>query len=199
MYSYRSVKGLSRGGGRLRDAGRAVPMVVMGFASLSRGGSSGGGSSSRGLCRSGRCGSGSGSGSSAGSSSGGFLLKSDVGARAANTRDSDVVGVSLKSKVLESVAVFDGEGGVVLSEVDSSRVLLLFFVVVVLDDTLTDLGNVEKTVKKVRGPEGVGGTVGDIVSEHAHGGKRPADFVGQIADDRLGRSVGATPVTGPAW
>jgi hypothetical protein len=183
-------------------------VVVVGFASLGRGGSdrggsgsrsgsSGGGSSSRGWRRSGRCGTGSGSGAS--SSGSGFLLERDIGARAANTRDSDVVGVSLKSKVLESVAVLDGKGGVVFSEIDSSGVLLLLFVVVVLDDTLTDLGNVEKTVKKVRGPEGVGGTVGDIVSEHAHGGKRPADLIGQVADDRLGRRVGATPVTGPAW
>jgi hypothetical protein len=78
------------------------------------------------------------------------------------------MGVSLKSKVLKSVAVPCSVSGVVLRERDDSRVLLFLLVVVVLDDTLTDLRDVENTVEEIRRPEGVGGTVGDIVSEHAH-------------------------------
>jgi hypothetical protein len=107
------------------------------------------------------------------------------------------MGVSLKSEVLKRVTVPHGVGSVVLSKGDSSGVLLLFLVIVVLDNTLANRGKVEKTVEKVRSPESVGRTVGDVVSEHAHGGKRPADLVRQVADDSLGARVRATPVTGP--
>lgn len=169
-------------------------MVIVRLAGLS-GGSSGRGGGSRGRGRSSRRG-GSG-GSSAGGNSGRLFLKSGVSAGAANTGNDDVVSVGLKSEVLESVAVPRGVGSVVLGKSDGSGVLLLFFIVVVLDDTLTNRGKVEKTVQKVRSPEGVGGAVGDVVSEHAHGGKRPTDLVGQVADDSLGSRVGAAPVTGP--
>jgi hypothetical protein len=60
------------------------------------------------------------------------------------------------------------------------------------------LRKVENTVEEIRSPEGVGGTVGDIISEHAHGRKRSTDLVGQVADDSLGGCVGAAPVTSPA-
>ena len=171
-------------------------MVVVGLACLSGGSSGRGGGCSIGRGRSSRCG--GGGGSSAGGSSGRLFLKRGVSARATNTGNDDVMGVSLKSKVLESVAVPRGVGSVVLGKSEGSGVLLLFLVVVVLDDTLTKLRKVENTVKKVRSPESVGGAVGDVVSEHAHGGKRPADLVGQVADDSLGSRVGAAPVTGPA-
>ena len=161
-------------------------MVVVRLAGLSGGSSGRGGSSRR---RGGSSRRGGGGGSSAGGSSGRFFLKRGVSARAANTGNDDIMGVSFKSKVLESVAVPRGVGSVVLGKSEGSGVLLLFLVVVVLDDTLTNWGKVQKTVEKIRGPEGVGGAVGDIVSEHAHGGKRLADLVGQVADDSLGSRV----------
>jgi len=154
-------------------------VVIVRLAGLSGGSSGRGGGSRRGGSG------GSSGGSSAGGNSGRLFLKSGVSAGAANTGNDDVMSVGLKSKVLESVAVSCGVGSVVLGKSDGSGVLLLFLVVVVLDDTLTNWGKVEKTVQKVRSPEGVGGAVGDVVSEHAHGGKRPADLVGQVADDSL--------------
>lgn len=132
---------------------------------------------------SGRCGGGSGSG--AGCSSGRLLLEGSVSARAPNTGNNDVVSISLESKVLKGIAVPRSVGGVVLSEGDGSRVFLFLIVIVVLDNTLANLGKVEKTMEEIRSPEGVGRTVGNVVSEHAHGRERPTDLVGQVTDDGL--------------
>lgn len=84
------------------------------------------------------------------------------------------MGVDLKCEVLESVAVADGPGCVVLSHADNARVLSSG---VVFNDTLTDLGDVEQTVKKIRCPVEVGSTVGDAVAEHTHALERTTELV----------------------
>jgi len=105
------------------------------------------------------------------------------------------VGVDLKSKVLESVAVPHRPGRVGLSHADDTRILARG---VVLDDALADLGDVEETVEKIGCPVEVGRTVGDVVTEHAHALQRAAELVRQVADDGLGGCVFTTPVTGPS-
>lgn len=117
--------------------------------------------------------------------------------RASNTRNSDVVSVHLESEVLESVGVADSLVRVGLSESQDAGVLVS--AAVVLDNTLADLGNVQKAVQKVRGPVKVGRPVGDIVAEHAHALKRTAEDVRAVADYGLGGGVGSAPVAGPVF
>jgi Glu-tRNA(Gln) amidotransferase subunit E-like FAD-binding protein len=106
------------------------------------------------------------------------------------------LGVDLKGEVLEGIAVPHSVRRVGLGQADYTRVLSLG--AVVLNDTLADLGNVQKTVKEVRSPVKVGGTVGDVVAEHAHALERTADLVRQVADDSLRGSIDTSPVASPA-
>lgn len=182
----------------LRHARGAVPVVVVRSAACSR--SSGSGSSTSSSRR-------SSAGSGASNSSGGSSSRAGrragsrgrrnlaVVARASNTRDSDIVSIDLESEVLQSVGVANSLVGVGLSESQDAGVLVC--AAVVLDDALTDLGDVEQAVQKVRGPVEVGGAVGDVVAEHAHALQRTAEDVGAVADHRLGRGVGSAPVAGP--
>jgi hypothetical protein len=63
-----------------------------------------------------------------------------VVARAPNTRNSNVVSVDLKSKVLESVAVADGLSRVGLGKIKDARVIVI---AIVFNNTLPNLGNVK--------------------------------------------------------
>lgn len=76
------------------------------------------------------------------------------------------MGIHLESEVLKCVAVPHGIGGVVLGQRDNTRVLALG--AVVLDNTLTDLRDVKKTVEQVGSPVKIGGAIGNVVAEHAH-------------------------------
>ena len=86
--------------------------------------------------------------------------------RAPNTRNSNVMRVDLESEVLESVRVAYSLSRVGLRKGKDTGVLV--GAAVVLDDSLADLGDVQKAVQKVGCPVEVGGAVGDVVSEHAH-------------------------------
>ena len=107
------------------------------------------------------------------------------------------MSVNLKSEVLQSVGVADSLCGVGFSKSKDTGVLVC--AAVVLNNALSDLGDVEKTVKKVRGPVEVGCTVGNIVAEHAHALQRTAEDVTAVADHCLRGGVGSAPVAGPVW
>ena len=66
--------------------------------------------------------------------------------RAPNTRDSNVVRVDLESEVLESVRVANSLSRVGLCKGKDTGVLV--GAAVVLDDSLADLGDVQKAVQK---------------------------------------------------
>lgn len=127
-----------------------------------------------------------GSGSTARSSGSGSSSRlgrgGSVGARAADTGNSNIVGINLESEVLKGIAVPRGPSSVILGQADDAGVLAL---AVVLYDTLTNLGNVEQTMEKVRSPVEVGGTVRNVVAEHAHTLEGAAELVRQVADDGL--------------
>lgn len=95
------------------------------------------------------------------------------------------MSISFKSKVLDSVAVSYGKSGIVLGQIDNTRVLFSLFAYVVLHDTFANGWNVEETMDEVRSPEVVSGTVCDIVAVHAHGFKGLPNLVRQVTDDRL--------------
>ena len=195
-----ALRGFCRSRGRrggLWDTGRAVPVVAVRSArllGLRRAGSSGGRGDSK------RGGRNSGAGNTDSARGSGCSRRSrsrNVSARTANTRNSDVVGIDFKSKVLEGVAVPYSIGRVVLRKRHDTRVLAL--VTVVLNNTFTDLGHVEQTVEEIRSPVEVGGTVGDVVAKHAHALEGLAELVREVTDDSLGCSVGTAPVASPAY
>jgi hypothetical protein len=120
-----------------------------------------------------------------------------VVARAADTRNGNVVSVDLKSEVLEGVGVANSLSRVTFSKSQHTRVLIS--AAVVLNDTLTNLGNVKKAVKEIGSPVEVGGAVRNIVSEHAHSLEGTAELVGKVADYGLRGSVLAAPVSSPSF
>lgn len=73
--------------------------------------------------------------------------------------------IHLESKVLQSIAVPHRICRVLFGQADDAGILAL--VSVVLNNTLTNLGDMEKTVKEVGSPVEVCGAVGNIVAEHA--------------------------------
>jgi len=95
------------------------------------------------------------------------------------------VGISFKSKVLDSVAVSCGKSGIVLGQINNTGVLFSIFAYVVLHDAFANGWDVEETMDEVGGPEVVGGTVCDIIAVHAHGFKGLPNLVRQVTDDRL--------------
>lgn len=107
----------------------------------------------------------------------------------------NVIGISLESKVLERIAVPHRLLGVILGKLETLVVLAS----IVLYNTLTDLGDMKKTVEEIRGPVEICGTVGDVITEAAHALERLAGLVRQRADDSLSCGVLSTPVTGPAY
>jgi hypothetical protein len=119
-----------------------------------------------------------------------------VVAGASNTGYSDVVSVDLESEVLEGIAVANGLSRVGFSKLKNTGVFVC--AAVVLHDTLTNLGDVEKAVEEVRGPVKVSSAVGDVVAEHAHALEGTTDLIGEVADYGLRGGVGSSPVASPA-
>jgi hypothetical protein len=103
--------------------------------------------------------------------------------RAPNTRNSDVVRVDLESEVLESVRVADSLSRAGLRKGKDTGVLV--GAAVVLDNTLANLGDVQKAMQKVGCPVEVCGAVGDVVSKHAHALQGTAENIRGVADHSL--------------
>lgn len=104
------------------------------------------------------------------------------------------MGVDLEGKVLDRVAVPDGICRVLFRKLKGIGEVLA----VVLQDTLTDLGDVQQTVHQIGSPVAVGLAVGDVVAEHAETLEWLAGLVRKIANHSLGTRVRTAPVASPA-
>lgn len=85
------------------------------------------------------------------------------------------MGVDFEGKVLKAITVPRSICRVLLGKLKSTGVSVL---AVMLNNAFANIGDVEKTVEKVRGPVEVGSTRGDSVTVHAHALERTAEFVG---------------------
>jgi hypothetical protein len=88
--------------------------------------------------------------------------------------------VDFESEVLESVRVANSLSWVGFCEGEDTGVLV--GAAVVLDDTLADLGDMQKAVQKVGSPVEVGSAIGDVITEHAHALQGTAENVRRVAD-----------------
>jgi hypothetical protein len=104
------------------------------------------------------------------------------------------MSICFKSKVLQGVAVLHRVGRVCLGQFEDSGV---FSGAVVLHVALANLGQVQKTVKKIGCPVEVGGAVGDSPAETTHALERTAKLVRQITNHGLVSGVRAAPVASP--